>query len=236
MRAILIMMSLFAETALWASGPLKGRVTDAKSGEPLFGVTVQIDGTTNGAITDFDGYYTLPSTPDASYYIVVKYVGYETQILPMGPKEHERNVAMAEESVAVETVTVVAQAKQNTENAMLKSMKASLSVESGVSAQQITKAQDKDASEVIRRIPGISIIDDKFVMVRGLSQRYNNVWINGGSVPSSEADSRAFSFDIIPASQIDNMVIVKSPTPEYPADFTGGFSAEDQRCASEQLG
>lgn len=223
MRAILIMMSLFAETALWASGPLKGRVTDAKSGEPLFGVTVQIDGTTNGAITDFDGYYTLPSTPDASYYIVVKYVGYETQILPMGPKEHERNVAMAEESVAVETVTVVAQAKQNTENAMLKSMKASLSVESGVSAQQITKAQDKDASEVIRRIPGISIIDDKFVMVRGLSQRYNNVWINGGSVPSSEADSRAFSFDIIPASQIDNMVIVKSPTPEYPADFTGGF-------------
>ena len=72
-------------------------------------------------------------------------------------------------------------------------------------------------------MPGVSLIDDKFVMVRGLSQRYNNVWINGGAVPSSEADSRAFSFDLIPSSQIDNMQIVKTPSPEYPADYTGGF-------------
>ena len=76
---------------------------------------------------------------------------------------------------------------------------------------------------MIRRVPGVSLIDDKFVMVRGLSQRYNNVWINGGAVPSSEADSRAFSFDLIPSSQIDNMQIVKTPSPEYPADYTGGF-------------
>lgn len=60
-------------------------------------------------------------------------------------------------------------------------------------------------------------------MVRGLSQRYNNVWINGSAVPSTEADSRAFSFDIIPSSQLENIAIVKSPAPEYPADFSGGF-------------
>lgn len=60
-------------------------------------------------------------------------------------------------------------------------------------------------------------------MVRGLSQRYNNVWINNSAVPSSEADARAFSFDIIPSSQLDNIVVVKSASPEYPADFTGGF-------------
>ena len=76
---------------------------------------------------------------------------------------------------------------------------------------------------MIRRVPGVSLIDDKFVMVRGLSQRYNNVWVNGGAVPSSEADSRAFSFDIIPSSQIDNLTIVKSPSAEYPADYSGGF-------------
>ena len=59
--------------------------------------------------------------------------------------------------------------------------------------------------------------------VTSLSQHYNNVWVNGGAVPSSEADSRAFSFDIIPSSQIDNLTIVKSPTAEYPADYSGGF-------------
>lgn len=216
-------MSALAFCAAVAGGPLKGRVTDSKSGEPLFGVTLQIEGATDGAITDFDGNYVIPITPDKAYRIVVKYMGFETQTIDMARNEASRDVALQPEVIAVETVTVVAQARQNTEAAMLKSLKSSLSVESGVSSQQISKAQDKDASEVIRRIPGISIIDGKFVMVRGLSQRYNNVWVNGGSVPSSEADSRAFSFDIIPASQIDNMVIVKSPTPEYPADFTGGF-------------
>lgn len=64
---------------------------------------------------------------------------------------------------------------------------------------------------------------NKFPPVTPLSQRYNNVWMNGGAVPSSEADSSAFSFDIIPSSQIDNLTIVKSPTAEYPADYSGGF-------------
>ena len=61
------------------------------------------------------------------------------------------------------------------------------------------------------------------MVVRGLAQRYNNVWINGGAVPSSEADTRSFSFDILPSSQLDNMMIVKSPAPEIPGDFSGGF-------------
>lgn len=207
----------------FAGGPIKGRVIDKSTGEPLFGVTVQVEGTTNGTVTDFDGNFVIATTPDADYNVVVKYVGFKTLTIPCNTASRTLNVDMQSDDIAVESVTVVAQARQSNDNALLKSMKASLSLESGISAQQINKSQDKDASEVIRRIPGISIIDDKFVMVRGLSQRYNNVWINGGAVPSSEADSRAFSFDIIPASQIDNMVIVKSPTPEYPADFSGGF-------------
>ncbi len=222
-RLISTTLSLLSCVTVLAGGPLKGRVIDKSTGEPLFGVTIQVEGTTNGTITDFDGNFEIKSTPDANYNVVVKYVGFQTQTIACAPSQPTLDVKMENEDVTVETVTVVAQARQNTENAMLKSMKSSLSVESGISAQQISKSQDSNASEVVRRIPGISIIDDKFVMVRGLSQRYNNVWVNGGSVPSSEADSRAFSFDIIPASQLDNMVIVKSPSPEYPADFTGGF-------------
>lgn len=120
-------------------------------------------------------------------------------------------------------VTVTAARKKNTEAAAIGIEKSAMVVQNTISAQQIQKSQDKDASEVMRRVPGVSLIDDKFVMVRGLSQRYNNVWMNGSAVPSSEADSRAFSFDIIPSSQLDNLTVVKSPSPEYPADYTGGF-------------
>ncbi len=120
-------------------------------------------------------------------------------------------------------VTVTAVERRSTDAAMIQVAKNSPVIVSNVSAQEISRTQDTNAGEVIRRVPGVSLIDDKFVMVRGLSQRYNNVWVNGGAVPSSEADSRAFSFDIIPSSQIDNLTIVKSPTAEYPADYSGGF-------------
>lgn len=135
----------------------------------------------------------------------------------------QTDTTVVEKESKIGEVRVTGVRKRNTEAAMISALKTSDLVTSNISAQEIKKTQDNNAGEVIRRIPGVSIIDEKFVMVRGLSQRYNNVWINGGAVPSSEADSRAFSFDIIPSSQIDNLTIVKSPTAEYPADFTGGF-------------
>ena len=76
---------------------------------------------------------------------------------------------------------------------------------------------------MLRRIPGLTIVDDRFVVVRGLAQRYNNVWLNKATTPSSETDSRAFSFDVLPSSLIDNMMVYKSPSAELPADFSGGF-------------
>ncbi len=120
-------------------------------------------------------------------------------------------------------VTVTSVKRSNTSAAVIQLAKNSNVVVNNISAQDIKLTQDANAGEVIRRIPGVSLIEDKFVMVRGLSQRYNNVWINGGAVPSTEADSRAFSFDMIPSGQIESMTIVKSPSAEYPADYTGGF-------------
>lgn len=69
----------------------------------------------------------------------------------------------------------------------------------------------------------IQIYNDKFIIVRGLSSRYNNVWINGSTAPSSDPDTRSFSFDLIPSSIIDNVFIYKSPSSEFPADYSGGF-------------
>lgn len=123
----------------------------------------------------------------------------------------------------LEGITITAVKRKGTANAALLEMKNSSNVVSSITAQEISLTQDNNAGEVIRRVPGVSIIDGKFVMVRGLSQRYNNVWMNGGAVPSSEADQRAFSFDMIPGGQIENLTIVKSPSAEYPSDYTGGF-------------
>ena len=198
-----------------------GLVLDADTREPLIGAAVLISGTTTGTTTDFDGLFFLPAT--ASDTLVVSYMGYKTARLTAKPQQDTLKILMHTNSEVLQEVAVVTKRRQNTEMGVLQSTKTALSVQTGISSQQIQRTQDRDASEVIRRVPGISLIDDKFVMVRGLSQRYNQVWINGAAVPSSEADSRAFSFDLLPSSQLDNLVIIKSPAPEYPADYSGGM-------------
>ncbi|RHJ95289.1 TonB-dependent receptor [Parabacteroides bouchesdurhonensis] len=223
----LLLLSTLPGLADNNEGSITGNITDKTSKEPLMGATIQLEGTTIGAVTDLDGNFTIPNIKPGLYKISIKYISYTpielNNVTVSKGQKTVVNAEMTEASLALEGVVVVAQMRQNTDLAILKANKASLLVQSGISAQQIIRTQDRDASEVIRRIPGISIIDGKFVMVRGLAQRYNNVWINNGAVPSSEADSRAFSFDIIPSSQMDNMIVVKSPAPELPADFSGGF-------------
>lgn len=219
---------IFIITALRAyAADIKGKVTDSTTGEALIGATVQIEGTAKAAATDIDGLFTFSGLDEnANYTLTIKYISYKTKKIDGVRAEAQPQVLeikLKPDEQTLKEVTVTGVARKNTEIAVIQMTKSSPVIVSNVSAQEITKTQDTNAGEVIRRVPGVSLIDDKFVMVRGLSQRYNNVWINGGAVPSSEADSRAFSFDLIPSSQIDNMQIVKTPSPEYPADYTGGF-------------
>ena len=218
-------MGLLSAVSLqsWAQ-QLKGVVIDKNSKETLIGAVISIEGTDVKAVTDVSGNFSFEGLKDGTYTLYIKYVGYKTlKIDGVQMKDANLTIALQPDEQQLKGVTVTAVERRNTDAAMLQVAKSSPVIVSNVSAQEISRTQDTNAGEVIRRVPGVSLIDDKFVMVRGLSQRYNNVWVNGGAVPSSEADSRAFSFDIIPSSQIDNLTIVKSPTAEYPADYSGGF-------------
>lgn len=225
---------------------LIGAVITAVPGNGSKNATQEKDGIK--AVTGIDGNFSLQNLKDGTYTLYIKYVGYKTQkidgvqlkggkwidgkAIVSSKDTSSKNdasekalltIALQPDEQQLKEVTVTAVERRNTDAAMIQVAKNSPVIVSNVSAQEISRTQDTNAGEVIRRVPGVSLIDDKFVMVRGLSQRYNNVWVNGGAVPSSEADSRAFSFDIIPSSQIDNLTIVKSPTAEYPADYSGGF-------------
>jgi len=218
---------LFFSTLLFAQQTgIKGVVTDKVTHETLIGATVIIQGTTTGSTTDLDGKYSITSLAPGYYNLVISYISYKTQIIEkvkvLKNEMLEMNVELEGNSVALEGVVISAKSRMGgSEISMLSSLKMSNLVVSGISSQQINRSQDRDASEVIRRVPGITIMDDRFVMVRGLSQRYNTVWLNNASTPSSEADVRAFSFDVIPSSMLENIMVFKSPAPDLPADFSG---------------
>lgn len=224
-RGIIVLGLLSAASMPTWAQQIKGVVIDQKSKETLIGAVVTVDGTNVKAITNIDGNFLIDGMKkDKTYTLYINYVGYKTQKIDgVQAKDADQVIALQPDEQQLKEVTVTAVERRNTDAAMIQVAKNSPVIVSNVSAQEISRTQDTNAGEVIRRVPGVSLIDNKFVMVRGLSQRYNNVWVNGGAVPSSEADSRAFSFDIIPSSQIDNLTIVKSPTAEYPADYSGGF-------------
>jgi outer membrane receptor protein involved in Fe transport len=202
-----------------------GFVRDAETSEPIIGAVILIKGTNKGAATDMEGYYSIRELSGEKCTLAVSYMSYKPIEIECELNENttNRNISMESDAFAIGEVVVHAQVRSNTESSMLMTIQSLPQVTSGISAAQIAKSPDRIASEVIRRIPGITVLDDRFIVVRGLSQRYNNAWINGLAVPSTETDSRSFPFDLIPGSQIDNLLIYKSPSPEIPADFAGGF-------------
>jgi TonB-dependent receptor len=220
-----VLSALFLMSAAVAEAQsIKGVIVDAKSGETLIGAFVEVVGGTQNSISALDGSYSLDRIGASKVSIKVSYLGYlDRELTDVRVPQEALVIEMTPDEQMLEATTVTAEQQRNTDASLMRIARESPVIISNVSAQEIGRTQDSNAGEVIRRIPGVSLIDEKFVMVRGLSQRYNNVWINGGAAPSSEADSRAFSFDLVPSSQIDNLTIIKVPASEYPADYSGGF-------------
>jgi hypothetical protein len=228
---VLVGLLFFHTSIMWANneaaGAIEGTITDKNSKETLIGANIVIEGTLQGTVTDINGHFVLSNLKPGKYKIKISYVSYNPvvfeDVVVEPVKTTMLNAELEETSLALNAVTVTGVRKTSTELSMISSIKTSTLVSTGISSQQIGKSQDRDASEVVRRVPGITIIDDRFIVVRGLAQRYNNVWLNNAATPSSEADVKSFSFDVIPSATIDNLMVYKSPAPELPADFAGGF-------------
>jgi outer membrane receptor for ferrienterochelin and colicin len=229
-KLLIITFILIWNQALYSQAPtgtVSGVVKEQGSGATLPGVNVVVEGTLRGTSTDIDGKFKIEGIAPGKYNLVLTFISYKT-IVVEGVEVKPGAVSeiyaeMTDSSIELNAVVVVATKRNDSEVSVMNNVKSSPLVVSGISAQLISKTQDKDASEVVRRLPGVSIVDDRFIVVRGLSSRYNNVWLNNSSAPSLEADTRSFSFDLIPSSMIESIFILKSPTAELPADYSGGF-------------
>lgn len=210
------------------TGKIIGKIIDAKTGETLPGATAVIEGTTKGASADFDGNFSLNNIPAGKVNIIFSYISYDSKkFTDVQVKDNDVtniNVQLEPSSSTTfsEVVVVVEMIKEN--NAALTMMqKNNVSVSDGVSAETIKRTPDRNTADVLKRVSGVTIIDDKFVIIRGLSDRYNVSYLNNSPLPNTEADKKAFSFDIFPANMLDNIIVNKTATPDMPADFAGGI-------------
>lgn len=224
-----LLLSVMSLSTAWAqaTGSLEGTYQDAKNQEAIIGGTVRLDNTMLAAPTDENGHYKLTNVPAGTYTVIVSSVSYKSLTLPnvvvTAGKTTTLNGQLSPDNTQLGEVMVSGVRRTNTEISVINEIRQANVVVSGISSEQIVKTQDRDAAEVVRRIPGVTIVDNRFIQVRGLSDRYNTVWLNDVTAPSSETDRKSFSFDIVPSSLIDRVLVFKDPSPELPGDFAGGL-------------
>lgn len=206
---------------------LTGKVANDKN-EPLPGATIKVrDGAV--AVSDVDGAFSIVLTPGRKYQVLITAVGYapktidDVEVFANASNELYVLMILAATDLGGVTVSASTNAKKETVNAMIAFQKNTNTVAQVVSAEVIRRSPDKSTGEVLKRVPGTSIQDGKYLIVRGLADRYNQAMLNGILLTSTEADRKTFSFDLFPAAVVDNIVINKAFVPELPGEWAGGL-------------
>ncbi len=103
---LLFLSLLLSPPLLWGQNhSIKGQIVDAKSNEPLIGVNITVEGTSNGTISDVDGHFTLTATPDAV--LKISYIGYREILLKVADLKKDAIISLEEDSKQLEEVVVV---------------------------------------------------------------------------------------------------------------------------------
>lgn len=202
---------------------ITGAVVDEATGDALVNVTVSAGSASS--ITDAAGNYLLNIQP-GNYTLRVSNVGYQAkQISDVLVKPNEAtllNVTMAINSGKLQEVVVSTSLKRESVAALYVRQKNAPAISDGISAEQIARTPDKNVGETLKRVSGVATLDNRYVVVRGLGERYNQTLLNGQIMPSTELNRKQFSFDVIPSNLVDNIVVYKTITADQSAEFGGG--------------
>jgi len=91
-----------------------------------------------------------------------------------------------------------------------------------VSSEQIARVGDSTVSLALRRMPGVTLVGDQYVYIRGLGERYSSTTLNGAYVPSPDLTRNVIPLDLFPAEIVKSVSIQKGYSPDKPAAFGGG--------------
>ena len=208
------------------TGTIVGTVLDKTTGDPLIQAGVEVVGQGKRVETDMDGHFTLTLPPgtyqlrvSAPLYQPVRLEGVKVkanQVLKQG-------VSLGAATANVEVVEVVAKANKAAEATQILERKKSAVVSETVSAEAIKKTPDKDVASIVKRVPAVTIKDDRFVFIRGLGDRYSGALLDGSRLPSTDPARRVVPLDLFPAEFVQSLSILKTYTPDLPGDFSGGL-------------
>lgn len=218
-----LFLIVFSSLSYGQTGNINGTVTDEDQ-KILKEFTVKLSAAIKPTIDLEKGTFTFTNIPVGTYTIDVKAPGFEVfkseTITVTEGQTSTVSVSMKTRAQTTGDIRVSGKSDKNKGDVEVTKMQINQAgVVDGINKNTFVKTPDSRVSQVFKRVSGASVQDNKFVVVRGLSDRYNFALINGAPLPSTESDRKAFSFDIFPSNMLENLFIMKSATPELPGEF-----------------
>jgi len=226
--SILLVTALLSSVLMAQNtGSISGIVVDSETGETLIGVNVVLEGTMKGTATDIDGRYTIRNVEAGTYTLIISYISFTTQRITgveiKAGEQLQLDVILAPETEFLDEIVVTAEVVLDNEAGLLKQRQKSISFSDAISAESIARTGAGDAAGAMKKVVGASVVGGKYVYVRGLGDRYSSSHLNGVELPSADPDKKSFQFDIFPSNLLENIITIKTFTPDKPGNFSGGL-------------
>lgn len=203
-----------------------GRAVDADSGEGAYQARIIVVEAERELTTDDDGNFTVRLGP-GTYTLRVLYDFYIPARVE-GVAVYEGEVTTLAEPVSLQIDDDVEAAdavlyRVNTggEAAQLQVRQQSAAVRDAVSSEEISRAGDSSAASAARRVVATEVVGD-YLYVRGLGGRYTSVTLNGALQPQLDPNVPGVQLDLYPSFALASIAVLKSYTPDLPAQFGGG--------------
>jgi CarboxypepD_reg-like domain/TonB-dependent Receptor Plug Domain len=199
----LLFLFLISNTLSAQTGKITGKIINESSGQILPNATIVLIEKSKTIVADQNGAFIISRLEPGTYSIKCSYTGFKEKIIDEIVVKNDDNTVVnvsLEPKKSLDEVRVISRvsARKEMVASLLIAQKNMASVSDFISAESIRRTPDRSTSDVLKRVSGASIQDDRFAIIRGLNDRYNAAFINGAPLPSTESDRKAFAFDIFP--------------------------------------
>jgi hypothetical protein len=219
------LLLLAALPAAAQSGRVGGRVIDAASGRPIAGARVTlVSDPARGAVTGVDGTYVIRNVPAGTHSVAASHIGHAPKTvsgLQVTAAGLELDISLSTQAIGLQGITVTAGRERGSVSRALDEQRNAAGVVSAITSEQMARSPDSDAAQAVQRVSGVSVSEGKFVVVRGMSERYTTTSLNGARIPSPEPERKLVPLDLFPTGIIQQISTSKTFTPELPGDFAG---------------
>ncbi len=206
-------------------GRLSGKLVDAADGSPVEGARIFISGQSDDVRSGPDGSFNIELN-SGSYSVSVLHSGFNTitrdgiEVSPGG--EATIDLELTPSGSELTEYVVVEPYIAGSLASVLEERRSDVAVANILGAEQISRAGDSDAAGALRRVTGLTLVDGRFIYIRGLGERYSSTLLNGANVPSPDATRRVVPLDLFPTGIIDSIAVQKGYTADLPGEFGGG--------------